>query len=197
MAAQVGKTRELSDRMRANVMAMGELLATVLGRRVLERPGHCDRLGGCAHGAARRAARRHDREGQSPVRHLRLLHPIRPCRTGARSRVVITQGFIAANDGRGHGAARPWRLGHVRRVFRGQACAQCGSRSGPTCRACSAPIRATMPTARLLRALHYDEAQEIASNGAKVLHPRCILPVRQYRFRCTSMRPRRPGSRAR
>jgi diaminopimelate decarboxylase/aspartate kinase len=34
----------------------------------------------------------------------------------------------------------------------------------------------------LLRALHYDEAQEIASNGAKVLHPRCILPVRQYQI---------------
>ena len=40
----------------------------------------------------------------------------------------------------------------------------------------------TIPTARLLRALHYDEAQEIASNGAKVLHPRCVLPVRQYKI---------------
>ena len=39
-----------------------------------------------------------------------------------------------------------------------------------------------VPTARLLRALHYDEAQEIASNGAKVLHPRCVLPVRQYQI---------------
>jgi diaminopimelate decarboxylase/aspartate kinase len=39
-----------------------------------------------------------------------------------------------------------------------------------------------VPSARLLRALHYDEAQEIASNGAKVLHPRCLLPVRQYRI---------------
>jgi diaminopimelate decarboxylase/aspartate kinase len=36
------------------------------------------------------------------------------------------------------------------------------------------------PNARLLRQLHYDEAQEIASSGAKVLHPRCILPVKQY-----------------
>ena len=43
----------------------------------------------------------------------------------------------------------------------------------------SANPRAT-PTARLLRTLHYDEAQEIATSGAKVLHPRCILPVRQY-----------------
>jgi diaminopimelate decarboxylase/aspartate kinase len=45
----------------------------------------------------------------------------------------------------------------------------------------SANPRAT-PTARLLRALHYDEAQEIATSGAKVLHPRCILPVRQQRI---------------
>ncbi len=43
----------------------------------------------------------------------------------------------------------------------------------------SANPRST-PTARMLKALHYDEAQEIASNGAKVLHPRCILPARQY-----------------
>ena len=44
------------------------------------------------------------------------------------------------------------------------------------------PIRARRPNARLLRALHYDEAQEIATSGAKVLHPRCILPARQYRI---------------
>jgi diaminopimelate decarboxylase/aspartate kinase len=42
----------------------------------------------------------------------------------------------------------------------------------------SANPRST-PTARLLHALHYDEAQEIASSGAKVLHPRCILPAKQ------------------
>src|SRR5438309_4745821 len=45
----------------------------------------------------------------------------------------------------------------------------------------SANPRST-PTARLLRALHYDEAQEIATSGAKILHPRCVLPVRQYRI---------------
>jgi diaminopimelate decarboxylase/aspartate kinase len=36
-----------------------------------------------------------------------------------------------------------------------------------------------VPSARLLRRLDYDEAQEIATTGAKVLHPRCIDPVRQ------------------
>ena len=37
-----------------------------------------------------------------------------------------------------------------------------------------------VPNARLLKSLDYDEAQEIASSGAKVLHPRCILPAKQY-----------------
>lgn len=35
-----------------------------------------------------------------------------------------------------------------------------------------------LPQARLLKKLHYSEAQEIASMGAKVLHPNCIPPVR-------------------
>ena len=30
-----------------------------------------------------------------------------------------------------------------------------------------------VPSARLLVALHYDEAQELASAGSSVLHPRC------------------------
>ncbi|MEO1267803.1 MAG: bifunctional aspartate kinase/diaminopimelate decarboxylase [Myxococcota bacterium] len=34
--------------------------------------------------------------------------------------------------------------------------------------------------ARLLWRLGYDEAQEIASTGAKVLHPRCLAPVREH-----------------
>ena len=43
--------------------------------------------------------------------------------------------------------------------------------------------------ARLLKALDYAEAQEIATMGAKVLHPRCLAPVRDARIpleiRCT------------
>ncbi|PJD90723.1 MAG: diaminopimelate decarboxylase [Legionella sp.] len=36
-----------------------------------------------------------------------------------------------------------------------------------------------LPHARLLKTLNYEEAQEIASMGAKVLHPLCIPPVRK------------------
>jgi diaminopimelate decarboxylase/aspartate kinase len=46
-----------------------------------------------------------------------------------------------------------------------------------------------VPSARLLKYLDYDEAQEIATTGGKVLHPRCIEPARRYGFpihiRCT------------
>ncbi|WP_426703167.1 bifunctional aspartate kinase/diaminopimelate decarboxylase [Rhodanobacter sp. Col0626] len=35
--------------------------------------------------------------------------------------------------------------------------------------------------ARLLQRLDYEEAQEIASTGAKVLHPRCLSPLREPR----------------
>ena len=37
-----------------------------------------------------------------------------------------------------------------------------------------------IPSARLLRALSYEEAQEIATMGARVLHPRAIPPLRAH-----------------
>lgn len=47
-----------------------------------------------------------------------------------------------------------------------------------------------VPSARLLTELHYDEAQELASTGSTVLHPRCISPLKRYGIplfiRCTS-----------
>ncbi|NGP76986.1 bifunctional aspartate kinase/diaminopimelate decarboxylase [Balneolaceae bacterium YR4-1] len=39
-----------------------------------------------------------------------------------------------------------------------------------------------VPSARLLKHLSYEEAQEIATNGAKVLHPRCIMPARKHKI---------------
>lgn len=55
----------------------------------------------------------------------------------------------------------------------------------------------TVPSARLLNHLSYEEAQEIATNGAKVLHPRSIMPARKHNIpihvRCT-LRPKLPGT---
>jgi len=48
-----------------------------------------------------------------------------------------------------------------------------------------------VPSARILNSISYEEAQELASTGSKILHPRCISPLRQRAIplfvRCTSM----------
>ncbi len=54
-----------------------------------------------------------------------------------------------------------------------------------------------VPDARLLQKLDYDEAQEIATTGAKVLHPRCLGPVREYQIPMwikDTTRPELPGT---
>ncbi|RYZ62231.1 MAG: aspartate kinase, partial [Proteobacteria bacterium] len=97
----------------------------------------------------------------------------------ALSPVVITQGFIASNEdgetvllGRGgsdtSGAYLAAKLSARRLEIWTDVPGMFSANPKST------------PAARLLRELHYDEAQEIASSGAKVLHPRCILPVRVH-----------------
>src|SRR5258708_5111559 len=94
------------------------------------------------------------------------------------ARVVLGQGFIASNAsgdagllGRGGSDTSGAYLAARLRASRLEIWTDVAGMF-------SANPRST-PAARLLRALHYDEAQEIASGGAKVLHPRCILPARQ------------------
>ena len=102
-------------------------------------------------------------------------------RLEALAPIVITQGFIASDDdgntvllGRGGSDTSAAYLAAKLRAQRLEIWTDVPGMF-------SANPRST-PTARLLRALHYDEAQEIATSGAKVLHPRCILPARQYRI---------------
>jgi diaminopimelate decarboxylase/aspartate kinase len=95
--------------------------------------------------------------------------------------VVITQGFIARDSegntcllGRGGSDTSAAYLGAKLRAKQIEIWTDVPGMF-------SANPRAT-PSARLIRALHYDEAQEIATSGAKVLHPRCLLPARQYQI---------------
>src|SRR5450631_610422 len=182
LAVGLAESRDIGGRLRARVMAMGELLATSLGACYLNARGL-----GTAWVDARevlRAERRHG--GSLEADYLSTTCDFAPdarlqSQWRALGQVIITQGFIAADEagdtvllGRGGSdtsgsyfaaklaAARLEIWTDVPGMF-------------------SANPRA-VPTARLLRALHYDEAQEIASNGAKVLHPRCLLPVRQYQI---------------
>jgi diaminopimelate decarboxylase/aspartate kinase len=182
MADMLARSRELRDGVRARVMAMGELLATSLGATFLNAQGI-----NTAWVDARQVLRADTRPGATlKAGLLSATCDFTPdaalqSRWRALDQVVITQGFIAANDaeetvllGRGgsdtSGAYFAAKLNAARLEIWTDVPGMF-----------SANPR-SVPTARLLRALHYDEAQEIASNGAKVLHPRCILPVRQYKI---------------
>ncbi len=180
IAAALNRTGRLNDATRARVMAMGELLATALGAAYLNSQGMA-----AAWIDARqvlRAGRRENATAQAEFLSATCdFSPDGTLQTSWRNLtgVIVTQGFIAANDdgatvllGRGgsdtSGAYFAAKLAAVRLEIWTDVPGMFSANPRD------------IPGARLLRALHYDEAQEIASNGAKVLHPRCILPLRQY-----------------
>ncbi len=180
LSNEVAGTRRVNDVLRARVMSLGELLATALGASFLNTQGVATTWVD-----ARRVLHAEERRGATQKAGLLsatcdftpdagLQREWRKLET-----VIITQGFIASNLagqtvllGRGgsdtSGAYFAAKLAAARLEIWTDVPGLF-----------SANPRA-VPTARLLRSLHYDEAQEIASNGAKVLHPRCILPLRQY-----------------
>ena len=192
LTAGIALIGEVSARTRARVMSTGELMATELGAAYLRARG----LDVCRVDAREllRAETRKGATGKANV--LSATCGYAPDDALARSlgdgaRIVITQGFIASDES-----------GHTVLLGRGG--------SDTSAAYFAAKLRAqrlemwtdvpgmfsanprTTPAARLLKALHYDEAQEIATNGAKVLHPRCIMPVRQYAIPLTVHDTHRP-----
>jgi diaminopimelate decarboxylase/aspartate kinase len=181
-AQSASEAPSIEDALRARVMAMGELLSTTLGDAFLNAQG----IATCWVDA-RQVLRAEDKVGATQRASLLSatcdFAPDTSLQAAwdALDRVVITQGFIAANA-----------AGQTVLLGRGGS-----DTSGAYFAAKLAALRLEIwtdvpglfsanprmvPNARLLRALHYDEAQEIASNGAKILHPRCVLPVRQYKI---------------
>jgi bifunctional diaminopimelate decarboxylase / aspartate kinase len=179
LAAEAARAGQVSDRMRARVMASGELLATRIGARFLAARGLEVRwadartlLRAEPHGASAKASVLAAVCGFAPDAALQAA-------LGAGAGVVVTQGFIASDAngetvllGRGGSDTSAAYLAAKLAASRLEIWTDVPGLF-------SANPRST-PSARLLRTLHYDEAQEIATSGAKVLHPRCILPVRQY-----------------
>ncbi|MDB6159773.1 MAG: aspartate kinase [Gammaproteobacteria bacterium] len=182
IAAGVALIGEVSDRTRARVMSAGELIATQLGARYLRTQGlEVDWAD------ARTMLKAEERRGaNSKSSILSATCAFGPDgelegRLDSLAPVVITQGFIASDDdgntvllGRGGSDTSGAYFAAKIRAQRLEIWTDVPGMF-------SANPRST-PTARLLRNLHYDEAQEIATSGAKVLHPRCILPARQYRI---------------
>src|SRR5437879_214649 len=182
IAAGVALVGEVSDRTRARVMSTGELMATELGARYLRAHGL-----DVAWADARTMLKAEERRSASAKASvLSVTCNFAPEaalaeRLSALPAIVVTQGFIASDDdgntvllGRGGSDTSAAYLAAKLRAQRLEIWTDVPGMF-------SANPRST-PTARLLRALHYDEAQEIATSGAKVLHPRCILPARHYRI---------------
>jgi diaminopimelate decarboxylase/aspartate kinase len=99
---------------------------------------------------------------------------------GGGARLLVTQGFIArAEDGgtailgRGGSDTSAAYFGALLQARRVEIWTDVPGMFSAN------PRR--VPDARLLSRLDYEEAQEIASTGAKVLHPRCIHPCREAR----------------
>ncbi len=97
-----------------------------------------------------------------------------------RGDLFVTQGFIARNDegetvilGRGGSDTSASYFGALLKAEKVEIWTDVAGMFSANPR--------QVPNARLLAKLDYEEAQEIATTGAKVLHPRCINPVREAR----------------
>jgi diaminopimelate decarboxylase/aspartate kinase len=180
LADGIALVGDVGDRLRARVLATGELMATVLGAQFLKSSG-IDVVWADARALLRAESRR------SAGARADLLSatcnfdpdPDLQRRLATFSPVILTQGFIASDSegntvllGRGGSDTSASYFAAKLQARRLEIWTDVPGMF-------SADPR-TVPSARLLKSLHYDEAQEIASNGAKVLHPRCMLPVRQH-----------------
>ncbi len=105
--------------------------------------------------------------------------------------VLITQGFIACGNngqtvllGRGGSDTSASYFGALLKAIRVEIWTDVAGMFTANPR--------QVPGARLLRKLDYEEAQEIATTGAKVLHPRCLSPLREPRVPLLIQDTRRP-----
>ncbi len=173
--AQAGR----SPAEQASILAQGELLSSQLGAAVLARLGRPVRwqdarsllqAGSAEHQSARAAYLAASADCDAD--------PGLAASLAEQGAVHITQGFLASNQ-----------AGQTVVLGRG------GSDTSAAYLAAKLTAEAVeiwtdvpgmfstnpreIPSARLLKVLAYREAQELASMGAKVLHPRCIAPTRQ------------------
>jgi len=190
LVAGVRLIREVSVRVRVRIMALGELMATRLGASYLAGAGlpvewldARDVLTSVSTSGGRRkqdylsavCAAEPDPDFQKQLRK--------------HDKVILTQGFIARNEwgetvllGRGGSDTSAAYLAGRLQARRLEIWTDVPGMF-------SADPR-VVPSARLLLALHYDEAQELASAGSSVLHPRCLSPLRASNIplfiRCTT-----------
>ncbi|HEY4368596.1 MAG TPA: bifunctional aspartate kinase/diaminopimelate decarboxylase [Steroidobacteraceae bacterium] len=180
IAEGIALVGEVSERLRARVMAQGELMATRLGAAFLASQ-ELDVQWVDARTVLKAEQRRNANLRSSYLSATCAFEPDLALqeRWSTAGTVWITQGFIASDEngdtvllGRGGSDTSGSYLAAKLQARRLEIWTDVPGMFSANPR--------SVTGARLLRALEYDEAQEIASSGAKVLHPRCIMPVKQY-----------------
>jgi len=169
---------ELTPRTRARLLAFGERLATRLGAAHLARQGVTTTW----LDARELLVSLPDRNGSDPASYLSAECDATPdaelaARLARLDGVPLTQGFTARNPagdtvvlGRGGSDTAAAYLASKLSAERLEIWTDVPGMFTADPR--------VVPSARLLRQLDYREAQEIATTGSKVLHPRCIPAVR-------------------
>ncbi len=189
--------QEASPRTRAQVLAFGELILTTLGHAFLNAQGiETDWYD------IRQGLIAYDDYQQTTKHYLSAACDAKPDPhltsqlDALKAPVIITQGFIAS-DPAGDTVLFGWGGSDISAAYiaaKLQA-AQCEIWTDVPGIYTANPHQ--IPQARLLKQLDYDEAQEIAAMGAKVLHPKTIPPLREaaipIRIGCTQ-RPEQKGT---
>ncbi len=191
-------TGELSPGLRARIMSYGEILSTTLGAAWLSQQGlETGWLDARELLEALPCSSRSEARGRlnAHVQHGVDLDLRRDLEARAEP-ALLTQGFIARNAqgktvllGRGGSDTSATLLAAKLEAERCEIWTDMPGMYTANPR--------QVPEARLLRTLDYSEAQELASTGAQILHPRCIAPVCEARIplhvRCTE-HPDRGGT---
>lgn len=169
--------KEAPPKTRAQILSLGELMMTRLGHAFL-----CNQGINCLWFDVREALVSTPIAGGDTLNYLaaRCNSEANPTLSkklvDSGAQAVITQGFFAANAqgdtvllGRG---GSDTSAGLLAAILQATACEIWTDVPGIYT---ANPY--LLPNARLLKQLDYHEAQEIASMGAKVLHPNCLPPV--------------------
>lgn len=190
LSAGIGLVREISPRIHVRMLALGELMSTTLGAAYLNASGI---------ETAWVDARRELLSEDSPRSNAAQNYLAANCnfdadvaqqeRLAKLAPVVLTQGYIAGND-RGETVLLGREGSDTSAAY---FAARLQARRLEVWTDVPGMFTADpklVPAARLLSELTFDEAQELASTGSRVLHPRCLRPVRRYSIplfiRCTA-----------
>ncbi len=189
LLAGIRLVREISPRVHVKVMVLGELMATTLGAAYLESQGLAV-VWTDARDILQSVDVPHENERS---RYLSAscafdTDPAVQAKLAAADGVILTQGFIARNPG-GDSVLLGRGGSDTSAAYLAAKLNAAGLEIWTDVPGMFSANPHIVSGARMLKTLSYEEAQEIASTGGAVLHPRCIRPVRTHaiplRVRCT------------